>query len=169
MKETVNGFRDRIKRKRGGFMNKTKRTHKFVGGLYLLVIAALLAGLGVGAAPPAAEAAPSNIQPPGVAQEMAQPDAATKVRIQAALAQLPLYFVENRGQVDERVAYYVQGSDKTLYFTAEGVTFVLTDLTPRPPSLTGKGELHDSPLLVGEGLGERSKRWNVKLDFVNAN
>jgi hypothetical protein len=49
---------------------------------------------------------------------MAQPDAATKGRVQAMLAQLPLYFVENRGQVDEHVAYYVQGSDKTLYFTA---------------------------------------------------
>ncbi|MDJ0617153.1 MAG: tetratricopeptide repeat protein [Calothrix sp. MO_192.B10] len=30
------------------------------------------------------------------------------------------------------------------------------DLTPQPPSLLGNGE-NDSPLLVGEGLGERSK------------
>jgi hypothetical protein len=31
------------------------------------------------------------------------------------------------------------------------------DLTPQPPSLQGKGELDlDSPLLLGEGLGERS-------------
>ncbi len=29
----------------------------------------------------------------------------------------PLYFVENQGQMDARVAYYVQGRDKTLYFT----------------------------------------------------
>ncbi len=33
----------------------------------------------------------------------------------------------------------------------------LEDLTPQPPSLRGKGELDlDSPLLRGEGLGERS-------------
>ena len=31
----------------------------------------------------------------------------------------------------------------------------LGDLTPRPPSLPGKGE-HSSPPLIGEGLGERS-------------
>ena len=29
------------------------------------------------------------------------------------LTQLPLYFIENRGQVDGRVGYYVQGQDKT--------------------------------------------------------
>jgi hypothetical protein len=33
------------------------------------------------------------------------------------------------------------------------------DLTPQPPSLQGKGELDlDSPLLLGEGLGERSTK-----------
>ncbi len=33
----------------------------------------------------------------------------------------------------------------------------LEDLTPQPPSLQGTGELDlDSPLLAGEGLGERS-------------
>jgi hypothetical protein len=46
------------------------------------------------------------------------------------LARLPLYFIENRGQVDERVAYYVQGRDKTLYFTPQGVTFALRGAAP---------------------------------------
>jgi hypothetical protein len=33
------------------------------------------------------------------------------------------------------------------------------DLTPQPPSLQGKGEPEfDSPLLAGEGLGERSSQ-----------
>jgi hypothetical protein len=32
----------------------------------------------------------------------------------------------------------------------------MADLSPRPPSLTGKGECDDSPLLAGEGSGERS-------------
>lgn len=35
---------------------------------------------------------------------------------------LPLYFVENRGQLAEEVSYVVQGADKTFYFTADGVT-----------------------------------------------
>jgi hypothetical protein len=55
---------------------------------------------------------------------------------------LPLLFIENQGQVDDQVAYYVQGKDKTLYFTPDGVTFVLS--------------------------GEDSSRWVLKLDFVGA-
>src|SRR5215510_604453 len=50
----------------------------------------------------------------------------TVPRVRAALGKLPLYFIENRGQVDARVAYYVQGQNTTLYFTPEGTTFVLT-------------------------------------------
>ena len=45
-----------------------------------------------------------------------------------AYGKLPLYFIENRGQIDGRVAYYIQGSDKTIYFTAEGLTFTLSRL-----------------------------------------
>jgi len=59
---------------------------------------------------------------------------------------LPLYFIENQGQVHDDVAYYIKGADKTLYFTNQGVTF----------TLTGKGD-------------GKEKRWSTKLDFVNAN
>lgn len=63
---------------------------------------------------------------------------------------LPLYFVENRGQMDPRVAYYVQGSDKTLYFTPEGMTLSLV-------GQTANGSLRDN------------QRWILKLGFVGAN
>jgi hypothetical protein len=66
---------------------------------------------------------------------------------------MPLYFIANQGQMDARVAYYVQGSDKTLYFTPKGVTFALTDLTPNP----------------SQEMGSERERWIVKLDFVKAN
>ncbi len=46
-----------------------------------------------------------------------QPQAVSKARLQAGFGKMPLYFVENRGQVDSRVAYYVRGSDKSIYFT----------------------------------------------------
>jgi len=36
-------------------------------------------------------------------------------------------FLENRGQVDEGVAYYATGFDKTVFFTTEGVTFLLEE------------------------------------------
>lgn len=72
---------------------------------------------------------------PGGAAAFARPG-------QQAFGQLPLYFVENRGQVDARVAYYVQGRDTSVYFTAGGVTLAQT--------------------------GQDHQRWTVKLDFVGA-
>ena len=55
--------------------------------------------------------------------ELQRPETA---RVQGAYGKLPLYFIENKGQVDSAVSYYVQGADTTLYFTREGVTFGLT-------------------------------------------
>jgi hypothetical protein len=70
-----------------------------------------------------------------------------------AFGKLPLYFVQNQGQLDARVAYYVQGRDTTVYFTSEGVTIALTG-----PAATAASD--------GEGARQR---WAVKLDFVGAN
>lgn len=61
------------------------------------------------------------------------------------LKEQPLYFIENRGQLHDDVAYYLQGRDKTLFFTETGITF----------SLSGKGDSSDP--------------WVVKLDFLGAN
>src|SRR5262245_3059458 len=53
-------------------------------------------------------------------------DAAARSRAQALLGKLPLYFIENSGQEDPRVAYYLQGRDTAVYFTGDGVTFALS-------------------------------------------
>ena len=45
---------------------------------------------------------------------------------QPDFGKMPVNFIPNRGQLDERVAYYIQGKDKTIYFGAEGLTFALT-------------------------------------------
>ncbi|MCX6564567.1 MAG: SBBP repeat-containing protein [Candidatus Aminicenantes bacterium] len=84
---------------------------------------------------------------------------------------MPLYFIANKGQLDKRVAYYVQGKDKSLYFTSEGVTIVLSGST--------KGnDRPEARVLPGPMNGERERakseaasdaRWVVKLDFVGAN
>jgi uncharacterized repeat protein (TIGR01451 family) len=42
-----------------------------------------------------------------------------------ALEQLPLSFIENRGQLDPSVDYYVQGSESSLFFTPRGLTLAL--------------------------------------------
>src|SRR5262245_30357315 len=49
---------------------------------------------------------------------------AKRLAVTRSLESMPLHFIENRGQLDSRVAYYVQGRDTTLYFTAEGMTLV---------------------------------------------
>lgn len=83
--------------------------------------------------------------------------------LQLEWGKLPLYFIPNQGQMDERVAFYVHGHDKTLYFTAEGVTLALADLNPVPLK-----DLTPSP--SPDRRGERSREhWVVKLDFMGAN
>ncbi|MBN2490123.1 MAG: SBBP repeat-containing protein [Planctomycetes bacterium] len=53
----------------------------------------------------------------------------------------PLLFLENRGLYPDAVAYHVKGRDRTLFFTAEGMTVAL-----------------ESP----------AQRWAVQLDFLGA-
>ena len=67
---------------------------------------------------------------------------------------MPVHFVPNRGQLDKQVAYHVQGKDKTLYFTAEGITMALA--MPAPEKAT-------------EASAPAEGRYVVKLDFVGAN
>ncbi len=51
---------------------------------------------------------------------------AVRQQVRESYGKLPLYFIENQGQIDPRVAYYIQGRDKSIYFTGSGVTFALT-------------------------------------------
>jgi len=62
--------------------------------------------------------------------------------LKATSSKLPIYFIQNRGVYPDEVAYYVQGADKTLFFTKNGITF----------RLNGK-----------------DRGWVVKLEFVGAN
>ncbi len=81
---------------------------------------------------------------------------------------MSLYFIENRGQLDPSVAYYVQGRDTTLYFTAKGMTLVQTE---RKRGEDGsKGSLERASLSRdGIPTPKADSRWTVKLDFVGAN
>ena len=95
-------------------------------------------------------------------------DAATRSRAQALLGKLPLYFIENRGQEDARVAYYVQGRDTAVYFTGSGVTFALTG---RPAERAERDESsRDLPVRRASLAPEPPvrDRWAVQLDFVGA-
>jgi hypothetical protein len=78
------------------------------------------------------------------AQSTGRAQAQPAPRLRADLGRMPLYFIENRGQMDARVGYYVQGKDQAVYFGAEGLTFALTKAS-------------------------ENARWAVKLDFLGAN
>ncbi len=54
-----------------------------------------------------------------------------KQRAMDAYLNLPLYFVANRGQMDENVAYYAQGGGHSIYFTAEEVVVALDETVLR--------------------------------------
>ena len=41
--------------------------------------------------------------------------------LKASFSKLPIYFIENQGLYPDEVAFYVQGSDKTLFFTKDGI------------------------------------------------
>ncbi len=143
-----------------------KRTHLIITGLMVL----LLAGL---TGQNRSEPAPSLPNAPTPEQQK---------RMVQTLGQLPLYFIENRGQLDEQVAYYVQGSETTVYFTATGVTIAQTTPAPPPASpLSLRGVFDEKSLETARCTGflgrprndscpgNQAQRWSVKLEFVGAN
>jgi len=52
--------------------------------------------------------------------------AAQKADIKHSYGKLPLYFIENNGQVDKEVSFYERGAGHAAFFTAKGVTLALT-------------------------------------------
>jgi uncharacterized repeat protein (TIGR01451 family) len=84
--------------------------------------------------------------------------AASRVRLNAD--QLPLHFIENAGQVDAQVQYYVQGFDKTFYFTPQGVTLTIEEHdTSRLAALAG----NPAP------AANEQRRVTLQFDFMGAN
>jgi hypothetical protein len=85
----------------------------------------------------------------------------SSARLNADFGKIPLQFIPNRGQKDGPVAYSLQGRDKTIYFSAEGLTYVLM-------GRTGEGGKRKPDSLGGSGT-DNGRRWVVKLDFVDSN
>ncbi|MBI3912338.1 MAG: SBBP repeat-containing protein [Armatimonadetes bacterium] len=127
-------------------------------------------------------AAPLSFWPPhrAAGPTVASQSQARQASIVAAFGKLPLYFIENRGQVDPRVAYYVQGHDTSVYFTPRGLTFALSrpvvhheDVeTRRENGRVGERQrldAHPSPTHPrSQPATHPTKRWALKLDFIGA-
>ncbi|OGD17729.1 MAG: hypothetical protein A2W03_07245 [Candidatus Aminicenantes bacterium RBG_16_63_16] len=106
---------------------------------------------------------------------MPAPEGSGNSKVDTDYGKIPVYFIINQGQMDDQVAYYVQGKDKSLYFTADGVTIALTKAAAikAAPSESGPGKINPSlyeknvsPLKHPSVNG--TERWVVKLDFVGA-
>jgi hypothetical protein len=84
------------------------------------------------------------------------------------IGRVPIFFVPNRGQTDDRIGFYVKGADKTVYFAPDGVTFALSySATPRSKKEVRKLFEHISN--ARNGLMDRElRRWAVKMDFLGA-
>ncbi len=93
--------------------------------------------------------------------------ASGKVAREASYGALPLLFIPNQGQYDPRVAFAVQGRDKSIFFTNEGLTFVLSESADSPPA--GKPRALRDLVPHEPGPPMPQQRWTIKLDFVDAN
>jgi len=115
-------------------------------------------------------------QEPKVQTTSAQPSSipgSAAIKIDRDFGKMPLYFIPNQGQMDAQVAYYLQGKDKTIYFTSEGLTYVLSERSAGE-EIAGKTASVKERLLINPAERElRSRRderrFAVKLDFVGAN
>jgi len=82
--------------------------------------------------------------PVAVQKSLSQQPASQILQAKTDFGKMPVSFISNRGQLDERVDFYIPAQDKTIYFSAAGVTFALL------------------------GPNGKSSLWAVKLDFLGA-
>ncbi|MCP4577821.1 MAG: hypothetical protein GY846_16230, partial [Deltaproteobacteria bacterium] len=92
--------------------------------------------------------------------EAAAPGKAEKVNILEGYGKLPLYFIENKGQLNPKVRFYVKTSGRTLYFTNEGIIF---DLLRKEKQAGEIGEGPEKSLQA-----EKKERLVFSLGFENA-
>ncbi|HIJ36063.1 MAG TPA: hypothetical protein HPP59_02140 [Deltaproteobacteria bacterium] len=87
---------------------------------------------------------------------------ADKESILEAYGKLPLYFIENKGQLDPKVRFYVKTPGQTLYFTDEGIIFDLF----RGGKDAGKGT--EDAKKGGQTTGAKTERLVFNMGFENA-
>jgi len=90
---------------------------------------------------------------------------------------LPFYFIPNKGQLDQRVYFYLQGRDKNVYFSPEDVTIVLNNPDRNiGKNLTGGSFVSGSASIYSDSKdnkldapGMTWSRWAIRLKLVEAN
>jgi hypothetical protein len=97
-----------------------------------------------------------------------QSEETAKARALEAYGQLPLFFIPNQGQVDERVGYYTQSGGQSLWFTADGVTMGLPEATLRLEFLDAKPSVrleggNRLPGVVNYFIGNDPAQWRTSI------
>jgi hypothetical protein len=111
---------------------------------------ALNTGLGWGQKAPAAVGIlPVRDSSPGQGKSVPAVVNAKAHALISDFGRVPVFFVPNQGQTDDRVGFYVKGADKTVYFSPEGVTFAMS-------------------YPAHAGNDRESERYVVKLDFLGS-
>ena len=113
---------------------------------------------------PLASVAPQPVRGDAVVDH-GLPDAAT---LPDAVAELPLAFIPNQGQVDAQVGYYAQAGSHSIWFTAGDVTIALPEMALRlafvdanhAPQLEGDD---GQPGVVSYFMGNDQSRWRTGL------
>lgn len=87
-----------------------------------------------------------------------------KAAVSESYGKLPLYFTENKGQVDRAVRFYEKGAGHAAFFTEDGVVIALTK----------SGSLEEKNASRNEGPQKEIKDKEftteaVKLSFIGAN
>lgn len=72
----------------------------------------------------------------------------------------PLYFIKNRGQIDERVGYYTHQGGANLYFTAQEVVLALPGADQSEQTVLRLRFLDANPRVNLVGVAEQTARFN---------
>ncbi len=87
------------------------------------------------------------------------PETANQQKTLHSYGELPLYFVENQGQLDAKVQFYVKTAAQTLYFTDEGIVF---DLLRQTAPATADAQAKNERLVFNLGFEKADKQVTIK-------
>ena len=98
------------------------------------------------------------------------PDSATNVETQTNIvksdSKLPLAFIENRGQLDSAVTYYIHGSSWNIFFTSNAI---VTELVKRAGSAQIEDRRGMNSGLVASSQPVSAKQVVIRKKFLGAN
>lgn len=104
-------------------------------------------------------------------------DASAKLAVQEAYGKLPLYFIQNEGQVDGKVKFYEKGNGHATFFTKDGVSLSLAkgskaeSIKLIPYGANKSPEIHAEEMLAGKVnyfIGNDAGKWKTNIQTYKA-